>query len=289
MNHKRTYNLALGGICTGAATAALCLASVVPGVELTLYAISSVFLYLVACEAGLRAGLIACGATALLGFLLMPGKLGILPFLVLFGLYPVLKPAFEKLGPAADPAHPYRDALRPVRLLPKLLYFVILAVVCFGLFRGLFLAEIQLPRFGHAGLAVYALVMFLLYDIILTGILCFYQQRIRPALQGRPGENPGGNRQGAGRRRPPAGVRGRGRRRSRPAQHAPLEIRLSPPQEDEAPPARNGEAADAADAGAGTEPGRSGFEQDPRRPGSEQNPRRSGSEQDPRRPGGAHR
>jgi hypothetical protein len=159
--------MAVGGICLALATVALCLASIVPGVELTFYAVSSLFICVAVDELGVRGGLMVYAGAAILGFLFMPGKLGVLPYLVFFGIYPILKLFAERIHNKVG------------RYAAKLGFFCIITAICYGLFRSLFFAGIKLPDFGAAGLVIYALVMFVLYDFILTGVVAFYRRRIR--------------------------------------------------------------------------------------------------------------
>lgn len=173
MKQEKTSHLATGGVLTALAAASLCLASVVPGVELTCYALSSVCIYAAVEEQGPRGGLAVYAAAGILGVLIMPDKLGVLPYLVLFGIYPVLKKWIETI--------PFKVG----QMLLKAAYLAVFLVVCYGLFRSLFFSQIRLPHLGKAGLIFYAVGMFALYDIILTGAAAFYQRRIKKARRNR--------------------------------------------------------------------------------------------------------
>ncbi|MEA4923217.1 MAG: hypothetical protein VB031_07590 [Eubacteriaceae bacterium] len=167
MENKKTYRIALGGICLALSAVSLYFASFIPGVELTMYALSSVFVCVAVAETGVKGGLLVYVGSAVLGFLLMPGKLGVLPYLCFFGIYPVLKLFAEKIKN------------RPLQMAVKLIFFAVIVFITYGLFRSIFFANIKLPDFGKIGLIVFALVMFLLYDFILTGVVAFYRRRIR--------------------------------------------------------------------------------------------------------------
>ena len=84
---RKTNRLALGGIFLALTVVSLFIASVVPGIELTFYALSSVFIGLMILETGIGGGLLVYAAAALLGFLLIPNKAAVVPFIFFFGIY----------------------------------------------------------------------------------------------------------------------------------------------------------------------------------------------------------
>ena len=165
--NKKTFRLALGGICTAVGTVALIFACIVPGVELCLYAISAVCVCIMAEETGLKGGVLVYAAIALLGFLLMPDKLGVLIYLVLFGLYPLFKLMAEKV----------KNRVACIAL--KVLFFAVVLGLTYGLGKELFFAHLRLPGWGIAGLIAYAVFMMILFDVILTFIVAFYRKRIK--------------------------------------------------------------------------------------------------------------
>ena len=91
MANKKTFKIALGGICLACTVLFMFGASIVPGVELTLYALSSLFIAVMIIETGIKGGIGLYVAAILLGLLIVPKKLGILPYVCLFGLYGILK------------------------------------------------------------------------------------------------------------------------------------------------------------------------------------------------------
>lgn len=167
MGDGRAYKTALGGVCLALSAVSLYLSSIVPGMELTFYALSSIFVCVMTAETGVRGGLILYAGAVILGFLFMPGKLGILPYICFFGIYPVMKLFAEKIRNRAG------------QLAVKFAFFCIIVFGSYNLFRSLFFSNIKLPDFGTAGLVIFALVMFLLYDYILTGIVALYRRRIK--------------------------------------------------------------------------------------------------------------
>ena len=74
------YQLALGGVFLALTVVSLFVASVIPGFELTFYALSSVFIGLMILETGIDRGLIVYVAAVFLGFVLIPNKNNIISF-----------------------------------------------------------------------------------------------------------------------------------------------------------------------------------------------------------------
>ena len=164
---KRTIILALGGVLTAASVVCLVLASVVPGVELTLYAVSSVFVAVLVLEGGVGAGAMVYGATLLLGLALVPSRLALIPYGLFFGLYAFIKFYGEK------PRHP------AIQLLVKGIFFLIVLTGATLAFEGLLTGTLGLPEMAWPILYAGGLAFFYLYDYILTLILSLYRRRIR--------------------------------------------------------------------------------------------------------------
>ena len=68
MKRDKTFKMALGGICLALTLIFMFAGSVAPGVELTLFAISSVFVAVMILETGTGGGILLYAAAVLLGF-----------------------------------------------------------------------------------------------------------------------------------------------------------------------------------------------------------------------------
>lgn len=167
MDRKGTNTIALGGICLALTIVFLFGASFVPGIELTLYALSSLFVAVMVIERGPKSGLLLYAAAVILGLILVPNKPGMLPYICLFGYYGVAKFYIEK-------------NLRPqMQLAVKIVLFaVILAVGLWGT-KGLLLGNIQLPDYSTGIIFAGGIVMMVLYDAIYTFAIRFYRERIK--------------------------------------------------------------------------------------------------------------
>lgn len=167
MDRKGTNTIALGGICLALTIVFLFGASFVPGIELTLYALSSLFVAVMVIERGPKSGLLLYVAAVILGLILVPNKLGMLPYICLFGYYGVAKFYIEK-------------NLRPnIQLIMKAVLFAV--VVAIGLWgtKGLLFGNIQIPEYSTVIIFVGGIIMLMLYDAIYTFAIRLYKERIK--------------------------------------------------------------------------------------------------------------
>jgi len=167
MDRKETNTIALGGICLALTVVFLFGASFVPGVELTLYALSSLFVAVMVIERGPKSGLMLYIAAVILGLILVPNKLGMLPYICLFGYYGVAKYYIEK---SFKPA---------IQITVKIVLFaVVLAIGLWGT-KGLLLGNIQLPEYSTFIIFAGGIVMMVLYDAIYTFAIRIYRERVK--------------------------------------------------------------------------------------------------------------
>lgn len=165
-----TKRIALNGILGALAVICLVLAAILPTNRLSLYALSSFFVAVSIIESGVKAGWIFYAATCLLALIVVPNKLGIIPYVIFFGMYGIVKYYIEKLNKII------------VEYMLKLVFFNI----CVGIaaltvieFFGFKLA-VELPWW----LLIIALqVIFFLYDIVYTLFINFYRGKLRPKLK----------------------------------------------------------------------------------------------------------
>lgn len=165
---NRTYVIASSGICLALAMVFLFAGSVVPGVELTMFALSSLFVAVIVIESGTGAGIIFYIASVILGFVIIPNKLAMIPYAFFFGYYGIIKSVIEK-----------NVRSTAAQLIIKAAFFAL--VLCIGLlgFKELLLGSITLPDYPVAILIIAGILMMLLYDYIYTLLTAFYLRRIR--------------------------------------------------------------------------------------------------------------
>ncbi len=165
--NKRTQNVAIGGICLAGSVLSVFLASIVPGAELTLYAVSSLFVAVLIIESGLRGGWMMYSGTILLCLIIVPNKLAIIPYAFFFGLYGIIKFYAERRR------HP------AIQLGVKAAVFLVIFGIGYLFFRELFFGNIKLPDFSLPILVLAGLAFLFLYDFIFSQIIQLYRKRVR--------------------------------------------------------------------------------------------------------------
>ena len=167
MRKNKTFKLALGGICLALTIIFMFAGAVAPGVELTLFAISSVFIAIMILEAGVSSALLLYLAAVILGLILVPNKIGLVPYIFLFGYYGLVKYFIEKLTKATS------------QIIIKISFFLL--VMCAGLlgFKEIILGAVALPDYPVAILIVGGIIMMMLYDYIFTLIINFYIRKVQ--------------------------------------------------------------------------------------------------------------
>ena len=167
MKRTKTFKLTLVGICLALTIIFIYAGSFVPGIELTLFALSSLFTAVMILETGLGGGILLYLAASVLGFIIVPGKLAITPYICLFGYYGIVKYLIEKIPNAI------------AQITVKVLFFA--ALLCLGLlgFRELLLGSIDIPDYPVIILIAGGTVMMMLYDYIYTLVINFYIRRFQ--------------------------------------------------------------------------------------------------------------
>ena len=167
MKTSKTMKIALGGICLALTVIFLFGGSIVPGIELTLFAISSLFTAVMILETGVKGGVLLYAGAVLLGFAIIPNKLAMIPYAFFFGYYGIVKYYIEKL-----PGRWIQLALKTG------LFAVLLSIGLIG-FKKLLLGSIHLPDYPVWLLILAGIAFLLLYDFVYTFLIGFYLRRIK--------------------------------------------------------------------------------------------------------------
>lgn len=167
MKKNKTFKLALGGICLALTIIFMFAGSIAPGVELTLFALSSVFVAVMILESGVGGGVILYLAAVILGLILVPNKVGLIPYVFLFGYYGLVKFFIEKLKSAV------------AQIIVKAIFFA--AVLCIGFlgFKELLLGAVSLPDMPIVILIIAGVLFLLLYDYIYTLAINLYITKVQ--------------------------------------------------------------------------------------------------------------
>ena len=167
--YKRTdtTKLAVSALCLALTVAALVGASLIPGTEMTFYAIAGLFSGVVIMENGLKGGALVYVGALILSFILVPNKFAILPYGLFFGLYGFVKYFTEKISAAW------------AQIVVQIVFFGVISAASLKFFKGLFLGNIELPDMPMAIIIIGGVIMFLLYDYIFTLAVNIYRKRIQ--------------------------------------------------------------------------------------------------------------
>lgn len=159
--------MALGGICLALTLIFMFAGSIAPGIELTLFAISSLFVAVMIIESGLSGGILLYVAAVLLGAILVPNKIALIPYAFLFGYYGIFKYFIEKLKTVS------------AQLVSKVVFFAaILSIGMLG-FKELLLGAVELPDYPVAVLIVAGVIFMMLYDYIYTLAINIYLTKVK--------------------------------------------------------------------------------------------------------------
>jgi hypothetical protein len=165
-----TKKIAAGGVMAALCVVSLIIAAVLPINKLSLYTLSSFFVSVFVIEYGLKAGWIFYIATSLLSVIIVPDKLAIVPYLIFFGLYGIIKYYIEKL-----------DSIL-VEYVLKYIYFNAAAGLAYLFASRVIMAEIDI---GYALWIVIIVleVLFFIYDYVYTLFIKYYNEKIKKILR----------------------------------------------------------------------------------------------------------
>jgi hypothetical protein len=168
-DRKRVKRITLSGILLAFTVICVFLASVLPTNRLSLYAVSSLFVAVIIIEYGTKAGWTFYLASAILSAVLIP-RLEVLPFVVFFGVYGLIKLYFEKLHS------------RVLEYVLKVLYFNICLFLGFLFLKEFILEGVELTAPVYVVAALME-VVFIVYDYVYTLFIRFYSQRLKPKFK----------------------------------------------------------------------------------------------------------
>ncbi|MDD3169589.1 MAG: hypothetical protein PHC91_09065 [Eubacteriales bacterium] len=164
MGDFKTKKIATGGVLLALSIATLFGATIVPGIELTLYALSSVYVTVVILEFTVNSGWLFYFASVMLTFVLIPNKAGLIPYTLFFGIYAMIKYYIEN----------FRKIPKIFDIILKLVFCNFVFVMGFLFFGEAFTGAIHIPDAALPVIILGAQVFFLAYDYILTLMIGFY-------------------------------------------------------------------------------------------------------------------
>lgn len=170
---KNTGNskmLALSGILLALAVLLLFLATILPTNRLSLYALSSFFVSILVIEYGVKAAWLFYSASCLLGLIIVQNKPGLLPYVIFFGIYGIIKYYIEKINNIV------------IEYVIKIIYFNLCLAAAIFLVKELFLKEINVKLPWFIIIAAFELI-FLVYDYVYTLFIKYYREKLKKLLK----------------------------------------------------------------------------------------------------------
>ncbi|BCS81678.1 hypothetical protein [Anaerocellum diazotrophicum] len=136
----------------------LIFASTLPRANSIFYILCSISIMIMVWIFGIKEGFVVYIASSLIGFFLVPNKFVAVVYILIFGLYPLIKALCERGFPVY------------LEFFLKFLYYNLALIILYFMFK-LIIKELPHFKFGLALTIVSSEVIFILYDYLLTLIL----------------------------------------------------------------------------------------------------------------------
>jgi len=167
---KYSRKIAVAGILTAFSVVALILENILPTGKLGFYVFAGFLLSVVIMECGVLFGWISFATSSLLAFLLVPEKTAVIPYVLFFGIYSLVKSHIEKLDSAI------------AELAIKFIFF---NAALFLLWQ---VALMFIPQNFFDILPVFVIIilleiLFFIFDWLFSLWIQFYQEKLRPKIR----------------------------------------------------------------------------------------------------------
>lgn len=167
---NKSKKVALGGVIVLLSVLCLYLASILPTNRLFFFCLSTVFIAAIVIEFKTYFSLITYGAVSILGFIILPNKLIMIPYVIYFGYYGIIKYYIEKINNIL------------VEWIIKIVLFNLFVYATYIITVNLFISniDIKLPIW----LIILLLqVFFIIYDICYSLAINYYKYKLRKFLR----------------------------------------------------------------------------------------------------------
>ncbi|ADQ46665.1 hypothetical protein Calkro_1819 [Caldicellulosiruptor kronotskyensis 2002] len=153
-----TRKITYAGMMVALTIIFLIFASILPRANSIFYILCSVSIMIIVWLFGIKEGFIVYIASSLLGVFLIPNKFVAMVYILIFGLYPIIKALCERGFPIY------------IEFFLKFLYYNLALIILYFMFK-LIIRELPHFKFGMLLTVVSSEVIFILYDYLLTLIL----------------------------------------------------------------------------------------------------------------------
>lgn len=135
-----------------------------------MYALSSFFTAIIIIEFSVKAAWAFYAASAILTLLVLPDKIGLIPYAAFFGVYGIIKFYSEKLPNAV------------LEFAVKLVYFNICLGLAYFLLDEFLLKNIEI-KFPLWVFGILLEIAFIIYDYVFTRFIQYYNDRLKRILK----------------------------------------------------------------------------------------------------------
>lgn len=173
MNGKYSFNakkVSLSGILLAFAVISLFLSTIVPTNTLSFYALSSFFVSVIVVEFGVKSGWVFYIASSLLALIILPEKVGLIPYAIFFGVYGLIKYYIEKLNNIV------------VEYILKVACFNLSLLAAIAFVKEFFLDKIKVD-FPWWLIILGLELVFLIYDYVYTLFIQYYNTKLKKILK----------------------------------------------------------------------------------------------------------
>ncbi len=167
---ENTRKIALSGILSAFVVIALVVESFVPTGRLGFYVLAAFILSVVLLESGIKWAWASYAVTCAAGFLLVPEKLNVLPYILFFGIYTLIKFHIESIR------KPW------VEILLKLVAFNLFLWPAWSITKT-FLPASLTQGTGVIIAGIVLQVVFMFYDFLFTAWIRYYFEKIAPRIR----------------------------------------------------------------------------------------------------------
>lgn len=165
-----TKRLSVSGILISLTVIVLIVENILPVNKLSLFALSSFFVAIIITEFGINFGWVFYFSSSLLAIIVVPNKIGLVPYLLFFGIYGIVKFYIEKLNKM------------PIEYLLKLVIFNAYMIFSLLIIKKFFFdnIKINLPLW----LLIFVTeIAFIIYDYVYTLFIQYYKEKLKKFIR----------------------------------------------------------------------------------------------------------
>jgi len=170
---SQTRALSFTALSVAGAVVVLYFGTFIPAMRLTIVAIAALFTAVTVIEGGLKYGTLCFAAVSLLGFFILPDRVGALLYITFFGAYPLVKSMAER-----------RKSVM-IQWVIKGIVFLLVLTLYLTLLSELILGAIFAESWGTPIIYAGGILAFIVYDIGMSKLIGFYLARIYKHREGR--------------------------------------------------------------------------------------------------------